>query len=365
VSASVLAACLRHPPLLPSGSLTLDLCDSAERHGVAALLYRTLRDAQLLDDQPAAVRERLTRDARNAMMLEAIRHDEVRRVLDTLAADGVAPLLFKGAALAHVCYAEPWLRSRTDTDLLIRGEDRDRTSAALAQAGYTRVPRPAGAHVTHQSIHVSRPNGIDVVLDVHWKVADPQAFAELFSYGELAAEAVAIPALGRAARTVSLVHAMLIACTHRVAHHFDDDTLVFVNDIDLLARRFGPPEWSRLIVIAGEKRIRAVVGRGLEVATQHFGTSVPAEVRSELVASTASEPTAAYVGRRLRKVDILFSDLRELRNTRSRFRLLAEHLFPPQAFMVEMFGPTPRVLLPFRYLERIIRGAAGWFRPLR
>src|SRR5256885_8426231 len=47
-------------------------------------------------------------------------------------------------------YPEPWLRPRVDTDLLIRGDEQAETAAAFERMGFSRVPRPTGAHVTHQ-----------------------------------------------------------------------------------------------------------------------------------------------------------------------------------------------------------------------
>jgi hypothetical protein len=47
---------------------------------------------------------------------------------------------------------------------------------------------------------------------------------------------------------------------------------------------------------------------------------------------------------------------------RKRFTLLREHLFPHPSYMRALYARTPRLLLPFAYVDRIVRGAPKWFR---
>lgn len=362
--AAVVADWLRRPPAPASKHLTADACACARDEGVAALLYRALRDARLLDVQSDAVRASLAAEARRQIAFEAVRRPEITRVIEALASADAPPIVFKGAALAYSHYSEPWLRQRADTDLLIRAGDLVHVEAALAAIGYTRVPRPNGEHVTHQQIFAAHRGGTDIALDVHWKIADPQVFADVLSYDDLAAHAVPVPALGRDARAPDAVHALVIACTHRVAHHFDRERLQFICDIDRLARSLTDDEWARLIAIAGERRVRAVVARGLELADSLFGTPIPGFVRQGLARRNGAEPSAAYLRRHLRKIDILISDLRALDGA-GRLRLIVEHLFPPRDFLIASTGPASPAQLPWRYVQRILRGARRWFTPLK
>jgi hypothetical protein len=344
-----------------------EACGQLREQGVGPLVYRALSERNLLDVQPAAVRDELARLHRAAVILEPFRRDEVARVLEALTAGGVQALVFKGTALAYTCYPQPWLRPRLDTDLLISRGDLETASRVFERLGCTRTLRPAGEHVTHQSTYVSARHGLNIAFDVHWKVSDPQPFADLFSFEELEREARPVPALSGVAETVGDEHALLVACTHRVAHHYDDDTLIFLYDIDLLARRLTPSGWGRVSTMAAAKRIREVTLRGLDLASNLLGTPVPDHVRAALEADRGSpnaEPSSAYLAPGFRRVDILRADLREL-GWRGRARLIREHLFPAPAFILRSYGQPWAGLLPFLYLVRIIRGANAWFRPLR
>ena len=361
MSAAALAAVLRHPAL--NRSLDASLVEAAREHGVAALLYAALHDGGSLNTQPAAVREQLMRVVRESTLVEGDAHRAALRAVDALARAGVRPLVFKGAALAYTLYSEPWMRPRADTDLLVRRGDVDTVSRVFESLGYALAVRTSGELVTNQVTYVSS-GSIGRVFDVHWKIGDPQVFADLFSYDELEQDAIALPALGPGARMFCDVHALLVACAHRVAHHYDRDILIFLADIDGLARRLDEAAWDRVATLAESKQIRAVTARGLDLAARYFDTPVPATVRNRLSVDIGAEPTARYLSPRLRKVDILLSDFTRL-GWRARLKLIREHLLPPPSFVLRSYGRTNRLLVPPLYLHRIIRGLSAWFRPIR
>src|SRR4029450_8211514 len=90
------------------------------------------------------------RHPRAAMLVDSCRRPHVARLLADLADAGIRALVFKGAPLAHTHYEQPWLRLYTDVDLLVRDEDMDAAATRLERIGCVRLPRPHGAHVTHQ-----------------------------------------------------------------------------------------------------------------------------------------------------------------------------------------------------------------------
>ena len=375
MSATALAALLRNNQHANDGrcdsdevvlrSLDASLVAASLDHGVGPLLHRALRERGLFDRLPTEIRTELARAVREEAVIESIRHRETVCVLEALDEAGVRPIVFKGTALAYACYADPLLRPRLDTDLLIGPEDVEAASAALESMRFVRTARPIGEHVTHQLTYVRAACGVESAFDVHWKIADPQAFADLFPYAELRRSAVPIPALGPHAIGPSVVDALLIACAHRVAHHYDDDTLIFLCDIDVLARRFGSTEWDRVVALAREKQIRAVTARGLALARRLLWAPIPDDVQTALDSAGGWESTAAYLDPRLRKVDILWSDLHALRGWRARVKLLREHVVPAPDFMRRSYGATSAILLPALYIHRVFRGVRKWFRPLR
>jgi len=281
--AAILAAAARGDAW--TGDVNAAVLADAQRHDVGPLLYRALRGSAAWDDVTDTVRDALRRIAVEAVFVDEARTAGDRDVIAAFADAGIEALVFKGAALAHRHYPEPWLRPRVDADLLIRARDRERAAAVCEHLGCVRAVRPDGEYATHQFTYHIVVRGVRLEYDIHWKIADPHVFADVLGFDELARESVPLPALGARARAIGDAHAWLVACTHRVAHHFDRDWLLFLYDIDLLSRRLDEAAWSRLVTLAQEKRIAAVCARSLALAMARLDTPVPAGVRDALEAA--------------------------------------------------------------------------------
>jgi len=195
-------------------------------------------------------------------------------------------------------------------------------------------------------------------------VASPIAFAHVFAYEELAASAVPIPALGPAARGPDQVHALLIACVHRVAHHHDLVRLNWLYDIHLIAERLGERSWREFVRLAVTREVAAVCRQSLKRSVQLFETRVPAWAMDELrrPETAAAEPTAGYLKTRS-MARIVVDELRALPGWRDRWRLVRQHVFPPADYMRKAYPSAGAVPLPALYAWRFLRGAGKWLTP--
>ena len=335
---------------------------TATRHSVLPLLAPRLHRAKTLDRWPATIREPLVEATRHEVIVESLRRRELRRLHVALAAATVRPLLMKGSALAYLCYPDR-LRPRGDTDLLVRRSDVTRATRALHTLGYRRALQTPGELVMPQMelVKEERP-GITHVCDLHVKIANPHVFAEALSYDELITRAVDVPGLGGGARALGPVDALILACIHRVAHHDDCEKLLWIYDIHLLAHRMDRRTLTQFATRAAEKQIKAVCLRGLSLAQRWFHTEVPHDVMQALASAGADAPSAAYVGGRLRPVDVMWSDLKAIGRWRDRWQLVREHLFPLAGYMRERYGVSNDLLLPALYVHRGARGACAWLR---
>jgi len=303
-------------------------------------------------------------DERGAAVVDAIRTGELRSVIDALAAiDGVAPVVFKGAALAHSHYPAPWLRPRLDTDLLISPSHVAQTASALEALGYQRAVTTPGALVLAQA-SFSRIDRfeIDHALDVHWKIANWHLIAAALTHEEIAARAVVLPAFGPRARAAASRDALLLACLHRAAHHRDSGELLWIYDIHLIAQQLSPDDWAAAVAVARRADVRALCARGLALAIDWFGTPVPSEVLRALDtrAEAAAEPSAVYLSSGQRLVDGLITDLRAL-PARKRVQLLTQHVFPPAEYMRQRYQTRSRLSIAMWYVRRVASGVPKWF----
>ena len=333
-----------------------DLRAFADSHGLLPLLAECLRAAgQLPPQSPLAI------DSRQAAAVDAVRTAELRAALASLRAHDVPAIVFKGAALAHTVYARPDLRPRMDSDLLVPAARRDAAHAALAAAGYERVPQFTGDLVAYQAPYAIRRAGrIAHLIDLHWRIANPQQFGGVLDDDELLADAVEAPALGSGARVAGPVHALLLACVHPVAHHGGADRLIWTMDVHLLASRLGTAEWTRFAALAVARSVAGVAAHGLETAASAFGTPVPADVRARLARAGRGEATAAYLAPARRHVQTIWGDLRTLSSWRDRWHLVQQHAFPPREYMRRVYAPSSAQPLPLLYARRMVRGARKW-----
>ena len=117
-----------------------ELLASADEHGVLPLLADAAAAARWDPDFLVAMRPSVAAD----IALSLVRERELGRVLASLAAAGIPPLLIKGAHLAFTHYRSPDRRPRLDTDLLINEKDRDGLKTCLASLGYRPTPHVTG-----------------------------------------------------------------------------------------------------------------------------------------------------------------------------------------------------------------------------
>jgi Uncharacterised nucleotidyltransferase len=362
VGADLLARIVAGHPVAWSGVPSAEaLTARARAHGVESLVAARLRDDV---EAPQALREGVAGLEAAAVAVSLVRDFELQRVLRGLGIQGLEVLVVKGVALGHSVYAHPHLRPAVDTDLLVRHEALPAVTGALADLGYRPSDRASsGELVSHQRAFERRTRGdVEHVLDVHWRLSNPQVFAAAFDADAAFGTAVDLHGLGPHARTLAPAEALLLCAIHRLAHHQDHERLIWLVDIDLLARRTSADEWKVVLQLAQRRRMRTILGDALRRTRELLETPVPAFVDTALRQAGEDEPSAVYVSAPQGKLQVLKSDLRELPGWTARVRLVREHVFPPPAFVLKRYGVTRRSWLPALYAHRLATGMWKWLR---
>jgi len=365
MSRVALAAILREGPLSwdAVGVEGQRLLQDAHAEEVCGLIYHRQRGSPEFASWPQEVRQALEQEARAAMARELLIQHELLRVLEALDRQAVHPLLLKGAALAYTRYPHPSLRSRSDTDLLIREAERDRVRHALTPLGY-RPSLLCDGEILFRQFELAREDafGVPHALDVHWAISTQAAFADALSYGEMWPRAVSAPALGPHARVPATVDALILALIHPAMHHRNQPRLLWAFDVHLLVGALEPQGFEELVRRAIEKRIAAVCAHGLRVAQDWLGTQVPPGVLPTLGAvPVQAQPTAVYLQAGRSWARETAASLRALSRWRDRLRLLREIALPSPRYLLRAYGlgetGMARTLLPALYLHRGVRGA--------
>lgn len=332
---------------------------TADAHGVLSLVASALA---IRPDAPGPLVAMLKRRVDAHAAADLLQEEELRQLLTACERAGVRLLIMKGAQLAYTHYPRPDVRPRLDTDILIEAAARPPMTLVLEGLGYRLKPYMGGELVMAQQTYEKRRCGVvSHAVDVHWKIANPQVFSRMVAFDELADASVPIPALSATARGLSDPHALLVACVHRVAHHNDVDRLIWLYDIHLLAARLDREGWRQFAALATGRGVSTVCRVSLRRATDRFRTATPAGLWAgdDLDDGVRPEPTAAYLRPRHPLAGIA-DDLRALPTWASRWRLVREHLFPPAAYMRQVYAPASVAPLPLLYARRVWLGARKW-----
>jgi hypothetical protein len=302
--------------------------------------------------------------AHRQVALELAQRAELQRVVAAFRRRGLDALLMKGAAIAYDIYPDPAWRVRSDTDMFIRASDRAMVRACLDDLGYRCEAEVSGRFVTYQ-FHSERvdEHRIRHLCDVHWKITNPQRFADAIGFDELDEAAVPLPLLGAGARGLGRIHALWLACVHRAAHHYDPDTLIWLYDVHLLMGALDAAGQERFLALAERTGVRRICLRALLLSRTRFGTPLPPAVIAALEVAPEDEASTVFLSPGVRQVDVLLDDLRALPGWWARVTLLKEHLFPDAAYMRRTYAARSSAPLVWIYVLRIVRGASKWFRP--
>lgn len=322
-------------------------------HGVAPLVYAAHPLPELRD---AAIR---------AAAMEPLRADDLSEVLAELSRRGIEVVITKGTALAYDVYAAPELRPRGDVDLLVSREQAAAAVDAFRALGYRNQLTSGDEHAVRQ-VTLSRTDahGVRHDYDLHWDVANTPLFASALRIGDL--RTIPLPRLGPYARGLAPVDALLLACIHRVAHHHDNERLIWLIDIALLRDRMTAGDHRRFWRQAADAGVVEVCSRSIELM-EEWNSRPPhdrAEDHLRPEELMREEPSRAFLDRELTYGGVMVANFRAL-PWRARVQRLWQLAFPPADFVRQSFGAQKRYMLPWLYVRRGARGVARLFRRVR
>ena len=269
-------------PAPPTATLDwTELVRKALHHGVAGLLCRAL--LALPDaDVPEDIREAARLHLENVDAEGAERVRQTFDVLDTLAADDIAALPFKGVTLAAMAHASPNLRPSRDIDVLVHEDDMARSVASLAKLGYR--PRDVFSARIMRASHASY--GQDILfargrlpVEPHWAFA-PGSYAVDLDLEGLWRRMIALPIAGRTVRALSPEDTLLVACLHGAKEKWW--RLLWVADVAALVHRHPALDWSAIAQRAAEAGMLRILRLGLGLARALFSIRLPEDLAEAL-----------------------------------------------------------------------------------
>ena len=156
------------------------LRSDAVRHNQLLLLYSQVKRYREMIE-PAGVAEDFLEGEKAVYYRNAVRsmgqESAENRALSLLSAEGVPAVLLRGNAIAREIYNDPYYRTSTDIDILIRQEDLARSDSVFSKNGYVRgdnLPFKFCVNRIHHALY--RCPDTDVLIELHWNFGIPSFF---------------------------------------------------------------------------------------------------------------------------------------------------------------------------------------------
>lgn len=247
-------------------------------HGLLPIIYNWLKDLpdSCVPPPPlmAAIQQAYLREA----ALVAVRHRQLKRLLEPLS-EVVQPILvLKGAALAETVYADPALRPATDIDLLVRPEGYAEARRVLQDVGYRsrKGRRPSQADWAGEEEFIFQDELNSFMVDLHWTIS-PFAWPEQSQLLEtLFTNADVVETDGQRMSVLATTDALVHAALHLIYANFENVRLIWVHDIHLLANVIEERgQWSEVFGTAVAQQGRLALVDALLLAQEWFGTPLP------------------------------------------------------------------------------------------
>ena len=333
----------------PVGLNAAEYLQHLDYHGITML---ALQRGSLPDD----VKSLLT--ARKALVVanEALKKNALIEMFDAFSQAGLDRIvLFKGGALAHTVYDQPWLRPRSDTDCLISHEQHAEFADVLFSLGYQKLFAIEGELISYQHTYCKQLAGQSVMnLDLHWRINNRQALAKAYHVDELLANSSRLDKVSSNIRIPAPDDSLLIASLHRLGHHAREERLSWLNDIHKLASSLDDSAWQRLCEHAQQKQLAAITADALNFAARLFNTQIPTIASQRLrAAAELNEPSQLFLNRDLPEWRYFVADIAAIPSLKRKLLFIRENIFPNPDYVRQQMGTR---WASVAYVKRALRG---------
>jgi len=205
--------------------------NTADRHGVLPLLYRSLSRSSP-DAVPKAILDELRESFQSNVQHSLLLTAELLKLLDLFAVHGINAIPFKGPVLAASVYRDLSLRPFSDLDLLVNRDDLLKAGGLLASLGYSQPTADNGVALEQDPdpedvaylgpkfyIFVHQDHGTRV--DLQWRVTQ-RYFSFSLEENQGRERLVPVMVAGRSVLTFAPMDLLLILCAHGAKHQWSE-----------------------------------------------------------------------------------------------------------------------------------------------
>ncbi len=336
----------------------------AEAEELAPFLYHWVRGKDLV---PAPLEQRLAAAYHNTAAQNALQLNDLAHSLDLLAAEGVAVVVLKGAALSEGLYRNVAVRPMEDVDLLVCPAALPRAIKILSD--YCGVPALSESQIDalverEREMILTKAETPATVFDLHWQALDSPYHPHtrftnwLWKNGQQPFE------IGnRPARMLDRQALVLHLCGHRVIDP-GRRTLLWLYDIASAIFHYRDGlEWDELIDHAQQFDLVLPLQQAVAAICAEWDGLIPNPVARRIENLTASRGEWAFQdwadSSDRAQVRLMRANLASLTHWRARVGYVLGNLFPQIQYMRHRYAVRDpfHILLtyPYRWLQSLYR----------
>ena len=336
------------------------LAATAQREGVAPLLYHSLKERDAADIPDPLLRS-LEEQYYASLARSTLIYHELGTIIELFRSEGLQAILLKGAALAGTVYPNIALRPMGDVDLLIRVHDLPRVQEMLITQEYAFYPDRAREFDRSfgRAKMFTRQTPYLMGIDLHWRLLEwprgQQAtlLTEWLWSNALERTVADIPTL------VLSPEAQVLHLTSHLAKHGWQRLLWFYDIVQVLQYYEEELDWDLVIAKAREFEILKALQVTLAKTVELLALPVPPGVLERMESTRVSlrgKVAFTLLTARDKHAAILLSVVSKDSLLR-KAEFLSTVAFPSAEYMIERYQLSNRTKLPLYYAYRL----GSWF----
>lgn len=334
------------------------LLPSAEEHGLAPLLYASLKKRDALRSISPVASKALADAYWRANIANWLAYEELQALLQACEGEQIPAVVLKGPALGSTLYPDPALRPFSDLDLLFQRRDMERMSALLVAQGYEPTLINEECDDFEQSKEFARRGKKPSVVETHWHILDAPYYHARIPIEWFWERTVEFEVRGTRARGLSPEAQLLYLCAHFALHH-GARRMIWSYDIALLVSRYQAVwRWDEVLATAERFALSGALCTSLSLMHDYWGVAAPAPIMERLSARrpALAEESLLRIGSASHKDVRVLIDWFGVRGWRAKLKFLAANMFPSAPYMQRRYGVRHAWLLPAYYMWRLGMG---------
>lgn len=336
------------------------LLPTAQDHGLAPLVYKSLQKLGLLDQAPPDIIAGLRSAYLRSNVANWRAFEQLAGLLDAFDQARIPLILLKGCAVGPTLYEDIALRPMTDLDILVPRADMARAEDLLRALGLEpRLDVAEGIRLRlFNTQHFVCSTTGRAPVDLHTHILGDPYWSERIDVEWFWRQSVEARVNERTAHVFSPGAQLLYLSAHLIYHH-GGGRLIWSYDVARLLALHGEQiNWDEIVDVSEQFGLTQALKEGLARVSEDWHIGVPSTVSARLAAILPGKVVRfllSGLAAQQSQVLLLSFGLSGL-EAGEKLRYFLRLLLPSRAYMRWRYKTGSALLMPARYVQRLATG---------